>query len=129
MPCTRRLRFLIGGAASLLRRRPNFGEFPFYELGWIRASRRAEPLRTPAQVSRIGYFRLATLLGLGPLVPDSSGFSSRPQLLQYLAGVSATLVPSPPRSTLALDRYVLQPHSSRKPSIVHIRDLMYGAPR
>jgi hypothetical protein len=70
MPCTRRLRFLIGGAASLLRRRPNFGEFPFYELGWIRASRRPEPLRAPAQVSRIGYFRLATLLGLGPLVPD-----------------------------------------------------------
>src|SRR5919106_750590 len=36
----------------------------------MRVSRGPEPLRTPAQVSRIGYFRLATLLGLGPLVPD-----------------------------------------------------------
>src|ERR687898_2287315 len=29
MPCTRRLRFLIGRAASLLRQRPKFAEFPF----------------------------------------------------------------------------------------------------
>src|SRR5215217_3967465 len=96
MPCTRRLRFLIGGAASLLRRRPNFGEFPFYELGWIRASRRPEPLRTPAQVSRIGYFRLATLLGLGPLVPDIRLDSPGARLPHFLGGGHlAVLSPAP----------------------------------
>src|SRR5215217_4085281 len=96
MPCTRRLRFLIGGAASLLRRRPNFGEFPFYELGWIRASRRPEPLRTPAQVSRIGYFRLATLLGLGPLVPDIRLDSPGARPPHFLGGgLLAVLSPAP----------------------------------
>src|SRR5215218_2799560 len=96
MPCTRRLRFLIGGAASLLRRRPNFGEFPFYELGWIRASRRPEPLRTPAQVSRIGYFRLATLLGLGPLVPDIHLDSPGARPPHFLGGgLLAVLSPAP----------------------------------
>src|SRR5215217_6009493 len=96
MPCTRRLRFLIGGAASLLRRRPNFGEFPFYELGWIRASRRPEPLRTPAQVSRIGYFRLATLLGLGPLVPDIRLDSPGARLPHFLGGgLLAVVSPAP----------------------------------
>src|SRR5215217_2279132 len=96
MPCTRRLRFLIGGAASLLRRRPNFGEFPFYELGWIRASRRPEPLRTPAQVSPIGYFRLATLLGLGPLVPDIRLDSPGARLPHFLGGgLLAVVSPAP----------------------------------
>src|SRR5215217_22995 len=96
MPCTRRLRFLIGGAASLLRRRPNFGEFPFYELGWIRASRRPEPLRTPAQVSRIGYFRLATLLRLGRLVPDIRLDSPGARLPHYLGvGLLAVVSLSP----------------------------------
>src|SRR5215208_1846414 len=98
MPCTRRLRFLIGGAASLLRRRPNFGEFPFYELGWIRASRRPEPLRTPAQVSRIGYFRLATLLGLGPLVPDIRLDSPGARLSHYLGGTLLAVVSLAPAS-------------------------------
>src|SRR5215208_4608038 len=105
MPCTRRLRFLIGGAASLLRRRPNFGEFPFYELGWIRASRRPEPLRTPAQVSRIGYFRLATLLGLGPLVPDIRLDSPGARLPHFLGGgllAGASLAPASPGSFVQL---------------------------
>src|SRR5215212_582668 len=96
MPCTRRLRFLIGGAASLLRRRPNFGEFPFYELGWIRASIRPEPLRTPAQVSPIGYFRLAALLGLGPLVSNIRLDSPGARLPHFLGGgLLALLSPAP----------------------------------
>src|SRR5215216_730536 len=98
MPCTRRLRFLIGGAASLLRRRPNFAQFPFYELGWIRASRRAEPLRTPAQVSRIGYFRLATLLGLGPLIPHIRLDSPGARLPHFLGGSLLALLSLAPAS-------------------------------
>src|SRR5215208_5323883 len=102
MPCTRRLRFLIGGAASLLRRRPNFGEFPFYELGWIRASRRPEPLRTPAQVSLIGYFRLATLLGLGQLVPDIRLDSPGARLPHFLGGALLAVLSVAPASPGAL---------------------------
>src|SRR5918993_5375289 len=45
-----------------------------------------EPLRTPAQVSQIGYFRLATLLGLAQLVPDIRLDSPGASLPHYLGG-------------------------------------------
>src|ERR671913_1849053 len=45
-----------------------------------------EPLRTPAQLSRIGYFRLATLLGLGQLVPDIRLDSPGANLPHFLGG-------------------------------------------
>src|SRR5918994_2982648 len=51
-----------------------------------KASRRPEPLRTPAQVSRIGYFRLATLLRLAQLVPDIRLDSPGASLPHYLGG-------------------------------------------
>src|ERR687889_1381390 len=52
----------------------------------MRVSRRPEPLRTPAQVSRIGYFRLATLLGFGPLVLDIRLDSPGARLPHFLGG-------------------------------------------
>src|SRR5918992_2967281 len=62
----------------------------------MRVSRRPEPLRTPAQVSRGGYFRLATLLGLGPLVPDIRLDSPGARLPQFLGGdLLAVVSPAP----------------------------------
>src|ERR671921_1514751 len=62
----------------------------------MRVSRRPEPLRTPAQLSRIGYFRLATLLGLGPLVPDIRLDSPGARLPHFLGGgLLAVVSPAP----------------------------------
>src|SRR5918994_4038392 len=55
-----------------------------------------EPLRTPAQVSRGGYFRLATLLRLAQLVPDIRLDSPGARLPHYLGGgLLAILSPAP----------------------------------
>src|SRR5918993_473191 len=64
---------------------------------WVnKASRGPEPLRTPAQVSRIGYFRLATPLRLGPLVSDIRLDSPRARLPHYLrGGLLAVVSPAP----------------------------------
>src|SRR5215203_630253 len=64
----------------------------------IRARRRPEPLRTPAQVSRTGYFRLATLLGLGPLVPDIRLDSPGARLPHFLGGGLPAVVSVSPAS-------------------------------
>src|SRR5215208_7873377 len=62
----------------------------------MRVSRRPEPLRTPAQVSPIGYFRLATLLGFGPLVPNIRLDSPGARLPHFLGGgLLALLSPAP----------------------------------
>src|SRR5215212_7105123 len=64
----------------------------------MRVSRRPEPLRTPAQVSRIGYFRLATPLGLGPLVPDIPLDSPGARLPHFLGGGLLALLSLAPAS-------------------------------
>src|SRR5918994_4121381 len=51
-----------------------------------------EPLRTPAQVSRGGYFRLATLLRLGQLVPDIRLDSPGARLPHFLGGALLAIV-------------------------------------
>src|SRR5918994_5498947 len=53
-------------------------------------------LGAPAHRSRIGYFRLATLLGLGPLVPDIRLDSPGARLPHFLGGgLLAVLSPAP----------------------------------
>src|ERR671920_571838 len=64
----------------------------------MRVSRRPEPLRTPAQLSRIGYFRLATLLGFGQLVPDIRLNSPGARLPHFLGGGLLAVVALAPAS-------------------------------
>src|SRR5215217_8091772 len=64
----------------------------------MRVSRRPEPLRTPAQLSRIDYFRLATLLGFGPLVPDIRLDSPGARLPHFLGGGLLAVVSLAPAS-------------------------------
>src|SRR5919112_4828098 len=64
----------------------------------MRVSRRPEPLRTPAQLSRIGYFWLATLLGLSPLVPDIRLDSPGARLPHFLGGSLLAVVSPAPAS-------------------------------
>src|ERR671913_1985936 len=64
----------------------------------MRVSRRPEPLRTPAQLSRIDYFRLATLLGFGQLVPDIRLDSPGARLPHFLGGGLLAVVSLSPAS-------------------------------
>src|ERR687898_1151546 len=60
--------------------------------------KRPEPIRTPAQVSRIGYFRLATPLRLGQLVPDIRLDSPGARLPHFLGGGLLAVVSLAPAS-------------------------------
>src|SRR5918995_6203747 len=61
--------------------------------------KRPEPIRTPAQVSRIGYFRLATPLRLGQLVPDIRLDSPGARLPHFLGGGLLAVLSLAPAST------------------------------
>src|SRR5918993_2923916 len=66
---------------------------------WVnKASKRPEPLRTSAQVSRIGYFRLATLLRVGRLVPDIRLDSPGARLPHFLGGTLLAVLSLAPAS-------------------------------
>jgi hypothetical protein len=75
MPCTRRLSMLIAGAASPLRRMPNFGGYPcllkkVVRKGWTETLGRANaPIDTGSeQINRLSQGRLQT----APVTIDGS---------------------------------------------------------
>src|ERR687898_474894 len=85
-----------------------------------KASRRPEPLRTPAQVSRIGYFRLATLLRLAQLVPDIRLDSPGASLPHYLGGGLLVCCDLDDLPRVVYPRYMERDQGSTPPQGAHL---------